>query len=226
MLIGVLSDAHGHEAAFLRGLNLLNSEGVDRIFFLGDAVGYISSLGVVNELRKREIPCILGNHEAMLISGRIDPEKDEVYQFESILGHITLDELSYISSWPEARWITDCDKKIMLIHGSPLDPVFGYVYPDTDLTAFSDTVADVIFMGNTHHPFVRQEDGKLFVNVGSCGLPRDAVAKGCVCIYDSDNNHTDLIRYDISESCRELVKNTEIHDSVRNLLNSAAQAGL
>ena len=44
----------------------------------------------------------------------------------------------------------------LFVHGSPTDPLTGYIYPDSDLSEFSEIDADVVFMGHTHHPFVRQ----------------------------------------------------------------------
>ncbi len=222
MLIGIISDAHGHHAAFLKGLEMLREAGAEQIFFLGDAVGYIPRVDVVQELMTTGIQCIQGNHESMLLSDLIREDKDRIYKLANIKTMLTETQYNYLKSWPDSMNFDLDGQKIMLIHGSPTDYVYGYVYPDTDLSAFSNVNADVIFMGNTHHPFIRHAGNKLFVNTGSCGLPRDTTGKGCVCVYDGNSREAELLRYDISASARKLLDDPLIHESVKRHLKRAA----
>lgn len=222
MNIGLISDAHGNLDAFSAGLNLLY-ERCEQIYFLGDAIGYIPRLGVVDKLYESGLPCLQGNHEAMLLGEVIDKEKDEIYRLSDVKTLLTDKQLDYLGTWPRSMELELNGQNIMLVHGSPLDNVFGYVYPDTDLSVFSDINADVVFMGNTHHPFIREYNKKLFVNIGSCGLPRDTSAKGCVCVYDSINRKTELLKYDISASAQEILNDPMVHKSVKRHLQRAAQ---
>ena len=41
MKIGILSDAHGNPHGLNRCLTALKREGAERLYFLGDAVGYL-----------------------------------------------------------------------------------------------------------------------------------------------------------------------------------------
>ena len=77
MKLGVLSDAHGHRGAFEVALDVLNQAGAERLFYLGDAVGYIPDPGVVSLLRTRGIPFIKGNHEAMLLASDAPAERED-----------------------------------------------------------------------------------------------------------------------------------------------------
>ena len=95
--------------------------------------------------------------------------------------------------------------KLLLVHGSPTDPTYGYVYPDTVLDGFS-TDADWVFMGHTHHPFVREHLGTCYVNIGSCGMPRDDGRYGAVAILDTKARKARILRYDITTESKRVLK--------------------
>jgi predicted phosphodiesterase len=204
-MLGLLSDAHGNLAAFDRGLALLRREGAETIHFLGDAIGYIPNIAVLERLRAEEIPCIMGNHEAMMLSGDFPPEREAAYRLGEIKAMLSPDWLAWIASWPRQREIGAGDWRLLLLHGSPLDPTFAYVYPDTDLAPFADTPADAVFMGNTHRPFIRKAGNTQFVNIGSAGLPRDHAAWGSVCLYDPDTHRARILRYPIEDTIPPLL---------------------
>ena len=70
-MIGILSDAHGNIAAFRSAIALMRQMRVRSFYFLGDAIGYIPFLNVLDDLLAmgNEVKCILGNHEKLLLSG-------------------------------------------------------------------------------------------------------------------------------------------------------------
>ena len=111
----------------------------------------------------------------------------------------------------------------LFVHGSPTDPLTGYIYPDSDLSEFSEIGADVVFMGHTHHPFVRQFNRKLFVNVGSCGLPRGQDLRGSVCIFDVAERRAQIIRFDISKCCERILSQYSLSPPVTSLLSRCVQ---
>lgn len=224
MLIGVFSDAHGHTGGFDLAQNVLEKAGASVLYFLGDAIGYIPSTGVVQRLMSNHhVRAIVGNHEAMMLSGMpLEEKRAVVYQFERILAQLKPDELAFLRSLPAKRHLTDRGLRMLFVHGSPDDPTNGYVYPDTDLKPLRDIDADVAFMGNTHHPFVRTENGRLFVNVGSCGLPRDNDPRGCACLFDSVRREATMLRYSISATSRALLADGGISDAVAQYLRRYA----
>jgi predicted phosphodiesterase len=114
--------------------------------------------------------------------------------------------------------------RCLFVHGSPSDPTYGYVYPDTDLSSFAGFEADVIFMGHTHRPFVRRNGDYLFVNVGSCGLPRDGDPRGSVCLFDTHSRSAEILRFDISQSSEAALSRYRMHDSVAAALKRLAAA--
>lgn len=217
MLIGFLSDAHGHVPAFHRGLSILHEAGAQQIFFLGDAIGYIPDAGVIRALRASDIPALRGNHEDMMLRDA-SADRESIYRHGETLAQLTLEERAFVSSWPEQEQISVDGCDCLLVHGSPLEPLTGYVYPDSELAPLRDVSADMVLMGHTHHPFVRQEHGKIFVNVGSCGMPRGADARAAVCLLDTSTRDVRILRYDIAEQSREVLARYDLAPAVVSLL--------
>ncbi len=205
-MLGLLSDAHGNLAAFERGLALLRAKGAEQIYFLGDAVGYIPNISVLERLHADQIPCLQGNHEAMMLSRRYAPERESAYRLGEVAALLPRDLMRWVSEWPTSRVIAVAGGAALLVHGSPKDPTFDYIYPDSDLTQFcpEDARIRVVFMGNTHRPFVRDCGGVRFVNIGSCGIPRDDGAWGSVCLYDQSDNTARILRFPLADTALEL----------------------
>lgn len=225
MKIGLISDAHGNGEAFSLGVAVLRRLGAKRFFFLGDAIGYIPSTSVLDSLERLggEVSCILGNHEAMLLRGEIDHTKDDVYLLETVQPEIGIAHRKMISSWPILVNEVIDGQRVLLVHGSPEDPTYGYVYPDTDLTGLARD-SDWVFMANTHRPFIREEEGTHYVNVGSCGLPRDDGRYGSVALFDPAERTVRIVRFDISSFSGLLMERySSVHSSVRALYQRRCQ---
>lgn len=216
-MIGILSDAHGNGPAFNQTIELLRRLGASHFYFLGDAVGYMPSKDVVAALQSlgSDILCIKGNHEAMLLQNVSDPKRDEVYRLTNVRMSLKVEELDFIQSWPTHRIESINGKRILFVHGSPMDYTNGYVYPDTDLSIF-DGPYDFVFMGHSHYPFVRHQGAVCYVNVGSCGMPRDDGRFGAGAIFDPDTGKVRVVRFDISNATQKALSNAgPCHESVR-----------
>jgi putative phosphoesterase len=202
--IGVLSDAHGNIEAFELAMRLLERQRVDEIYFLGDSVGYLPGSSVAESVIEHGLPAVMGNHEAMLLE--LDPdldldEPDNAYRLRTTAATMPDSVRTAIADWPHRRSIELSSGTAYLLHGSPTDFVFGYVYPDTDLSGFAalpELAGTTVFMGNTHRPFVRSCGATKFVNVGSCGLPRDVGRLGSCCVFDDATDDVRIVRFDIS----------------------------
>jgi predicted phosphodiesterase len=194
--IGLLSDAHGDRGAFETGVRAVEGRGVDRIYFLGDSVGYTPGAAVVDAIDELCIPAIAGNHEAMVLATK-PGAPDDRYHLAQTRADLGEERLARIAAWPQARIIGG---RALLVHGSPRDFTYEYVYPDSSLAPFVPCPWSVVCMGHTHRPFVRRAGHTTFVNVGSCALPRDADRRGAAAIVDTDTAAAEIIRFDIDRS--------------------------
>lgn len=204
-MIGILSDAHGNIAAFQAAIAHLRTLGAKSFYYLGDAVGYIPSLDVVDELMsmRKEVKCIRGNHEELLFQDDISPRREAIYQFKPLKERLSTNQINFIKSWPTHLQEVIDDINVLFVHGSPRDYTNEYVYPDTDLKQFN-TCSSFVFMGHTHLPFLKNSNGTTFVNVGSCGLPRDDGRYGSFATFDPSTRNVKLYRYAIDKFMSKL----------------------
>jgi len=219
MRIALLSDVHGNAIALGTCLERVKVLGVDAIYFLGDAVGYLPAVReVVDRLEGDGIACQQGNHEQMLLSGSVPPEREDTYRLTHARRQLDADRLRRISTWPSRRELNYGRHKLLLVHGSPAAPLDGYVYPDTDLSPFGELPYDAVVMGHTHRPFVREHRGKLFVNVGSVGLPRDHGNLAAFAVYDDEAHAFEIVRVPLDVEAILTAYGNDIDDSVRACL--------
>lgn len=65
MKLAVISDIHADPVSLEKVLTEIDAAGVDRIVCCGDVVGYgPDPKGAIDILRTRQIPCVMGNHDA------------------------------------------------------------------------------------------------------------------------------------------------------------------
>lgn len=220
-IYGLFSDAHGNRDAFNIAVEALYNHGAKHLFFLGDSVGYIPSLSVLSAIQSlgSDITCIRGNHENMLLRpSAVNAQVDEIYQINRIRDMYNEKYAGLVESWPDHLNLpTNAD--VLCIHGSPHDFSNGYIYPDSNLNAYTVS-SEYIFMGHTHRPFIRHFNNKKFMNVGSCGLPRDYGSLGSAALYDDQARTMKIIRFDISHTFNQiLLDNDFIHPAVVQLFS-------
>ncbi len=196
MRIAVLSDIHGNAIALSRCLDRLDEIGIDALYVLGDCVGYLPGEDdVLRQLDAAGAQYQQGNHETYLLRPTDRTVRNEgIYGLEQARARLGPARLAAIAAWPTRRTLDVDGRRLLLVHGGPDDPIEGYIYPDTDLGPYADLPYDLIFMGHTHRPFVRRRGAKLFVNVGSVGLPRDHGATAACALWDSRSGAARVLR--------------------------------
>ncbi|MEO7728978.1 MAG: metallophosphoesterase family protein [Burkholderiales bacterium] len=194
--VGFVSDAHGNPLGLQGCISELHTRGAELIYFLGDAVGYFPlAIEVIEILRRHDIPCLLGNHDAMLCGLLpLDAGKDRVYGLSELAQRMDPVTREQVSKWPTRRRLEIGGRRLLLVHGSPRDELSEYIYPDTEASWFGSIDADAVFMGHTHIPFAKKFGHVLAVNVGSCGLPRDIGNQAACALFDTHGNSVEIIR--------------------------------
>lgn len=220
MKIGILSDAHGNAVGLNLCFQFFIKQDVKKIFFLGDAVGYLPEANnVISLLDEMQAHCLLGNHDAMLVGHlELDTKKDQAYKIGEARRKIVKKNIEKISS-RLPYFQTEIDGcRILLVHGSPWEPLIGCVYVDNNLHDFSCLPFEYVFLGHTHRPFIKKIGHITVINVGSCGLPRDQGNLASCVIFDTLRKSVNIfcIKFD-SESLVNHYEN-QIHDSVINCL--------
>lgn len=182
MKIAVLSDIHGNIEALKTVLVDMKREGVERVFSLGDFIGYYDgALEVFEELKRWKADMISGNHEQIFLSFLNENDsyrKNVIKKYgTSYLKYekkISSELVHEISELPLRKEIKVDDINFLLCHGSP-KKYDEYMYPDAtpnQLRTCDTEQYDFIFMGHTHHPMVYRGKKGMLINVGSVGQSR------------------------------------------------------
>ncbi len=210
--IVVFSDQHSNYEAFKAVWEDIQTREYDAIVCLGDLVGYYTDpVEVVQLTKKITDVCVMGNHDFALV----EPEKllyttlQEGAQaaLDHNKGVVSKDETDYIKSLPMKVELTTPYATLTLVHGDPLT-IFGYIYGITTeifkqsiINALDMVDTDYLLVGHTHIQGELTYDGKMYVNPGSVGQPRDKDFRAAYAIIDLEKRENELIRveYDISK---------------------------
>lgn len=226
-MIGILSDVHGNVYAFYEALRLLRRQGATRFIYLGDALGYFFSPQMLDIVRSECGPngiVLGGNHEAMIANGSTPPELEPIYLHSKIRQLMPSSELEFMRRLPSRVECSLSSGRVMYVHGSPTDPLEGYIFEDSYPENPGEGITHVI-CGHTHRPFIRINGGVTWVNVGSCGLPRDDGVIGSVALLDPVSGKARVLRFDIEEATRRTISEYGApHASVLRVLGRRSSA--
>jgi predicted phosphodiesterase len=228
MRCAIIGDIHANLAAFRAVLNDLEKKGgFDKIWCLGDTVGYGPEPHACIELLKRYSHiCVAGNHDWAAI-GTIDTSdfnEDAALANKWTGGQLVTSDKTYIDSLQ----LKVVDNNFTFVHGSPREPIWEYllsIKSASDNFDFFETT--VCLVGHSHIPLVfENNDGKvtlqeldhgtevhlgknrLIINPGSVGQPRDHDPRASYAIYDdkSETIYHYRIEYDIKATQKQMVE--------------------
>lgn len=197
MKIAILSDVHGNLPDLHGVMKRISELGCEKIYCLGDVFGYFpDGSACFAKLAAAGAEFLLGNHEAMLLGLLpISQEREAVYRLSRDQAGLTGPARDTLGSLLPYRSVElSTGKRMLMVHGSPWNPLEGYVYPDADMTRFGPLPYDFVFMGHTHRSFMKTERAVRIVNPGSCGLPRDNARQAGFALYDSATDGVELVQ--------------------------------
>lgn len=224
----IVSDVHSNLAALEAVIRAAESEGpLDGAWCMGDVVGYgPRPVETVRLLRSLGTLCVMGNHDAGVI-GRISLEDfNEDCRVADEWNATRLDDETreHLAALPETA---EADG-FTLVHGSPAAPLWdylGFTSDPEDALALAPT-PDVL-VGHSHFQFVNRDgafegglgrravrpertvprgEGRLIVNPGSVGQPRDGDPRAAYAVHDSDARTLSLrsAAYDVRATQRAM----------------------
>jgi diadenosine tetraphosphatase ApaH/serine/threonine PP2A family protein phosphatase len=234
----IISDIHANLEALKAVLEDIKSKGLaDRIFCLGDLVGYGPNPAECVAECMRFKSCLMGNHDEATCSEALgfNPlAKAAIDWTRSVLkpGFLSRrekkEQWQFLCNLPATEHLHGC----LLVHGSPRDPTMEYILRADTESLVGDVppkIRDVFsrfqtlcFIGHTHEPGIITEDskfltpadidgkmdvskaGKLVVNVGSVGQPRDRDNRACYVTFDGRILEYHRIPYDYATTARKI----------------------
>lgn len=211
MKIGIISDIHANPFGLEAVLTHLYD--VDIILCAGDMTGYSPLVNETFEILKsyENIKYIIGNHDYYLINGYKSNVNSIVKKSVFLTKKIIKKEyLEFLKNMKITNFFYLDNLKIKLIHGSPFDPLEGYVYPDypIDPNKFCLDSENILILGHTHYQMYKKFEKFQIINPGSCGQPRDkSISAGCS-ILDTQNLKVELfkVNYDVQPIVNILTK--------------------
>ncbi len=179
MKIAVMSCIHGNYEALNAVLQDIDHQKAEKIFCLGDLVGYGPFPShVVEMVRSLDIPTTQGCWDEDIIEGlnscecsypSMLAEKRGRFAHEWTNEHIYPETREYLSALPKVIK----EDNLAFVHGSPQSQ-HEYLLPELDgfiaLERVLSTGADILFCGHTHVPYVRNLDAghlNLLVRTGA-----------------------------------------------------------
>ena len=233
-MIAFISDIHSNTEALEACLAEIETLGPKRILCLGDVIGYgpepRTTLLRVMDLCEFSL---LGNHEhgAMFYASDFNPKARAAIDW-------TRDQLNsrdcpraenmrlwnYLGNLKEEVREDD----VLLVHGSPRDPVREYLVPQDGLDRekmagcfLKMGDARMCFVGHSHVPGVYPEtggylapqdidnaytpgDGRAMINIGSVGQPRDGDPRASFATWDGTTVRFHRIAYDFEATMAKI----------------------
>ena len=177
MKVLVVSDVHSNLAALDAVLD--DAGHWDAAVSAGDTVGYgPHPEECVDRLYFKGFRCAKGNHDNAVATEETDWFNDDAQDAIRVnRGQLSAASIRWLGSLPTELKLELGGLKIAVYHGSPTQPLTSYVYPG-DAEAHADRFlaqagADVLILGHTHVPYRVERGGRLMLNPGSVGQPRD-----------------------------------------------------
>ncbi|OON97573.1 MAG: hypothetical protein ATN36_02930 [Epulopiscium sp. Nele67-Bin005] len=224
MKLAFFSDIHGNVEAFKAVIEDIRSKDIDfeNVFCLGDSVGYGPRPNeVINLIRDLKITSVLGNYDSAVASNMSTPSRTN-NAYDWTVAYLTPENKEFIRNFEDGISVVRNKKSFFLRHGS-LFSNSEYIFEDDtqrqmDMAHYLDE--DVIVMGHTHLPYAKEVNGKIFINTGSVGKPKDGDNRACYCVVNvEDEISVEFFRldYDIDKVIEE-INQSELPNTIGMLL--------
>jgi putative phosphoesterase len=178
----------------------------DAVLFAGDAVGYGPDPAACAKWLMANARAVAGDHDAAAAGGApaappaelADAASESLAWTRQQLGGTLLARLG---AWPLTDLAEVGGARFFVCHGTPADPLAGRLHAATAAQAtlealFGPVAADVIVLGHTHLPALRQLGSKVIVNPGSLGQPRYGLPDATYAVWHDGRVQIHHLHYD------------------------------
>lgn len=223
----LISDVHSNLAA----LTALPERHYDGLWCIGDLVDYgPKPHEVIQWIRQNATVVVRGNHDHA-VGFDVDPKcspafkrlADETKRFTRRV--CTPDDMAYLRALPVQRELKISSTSFYMVHAIPTDPLFGYCPENSERwQKESEWIdADLLVVGHTHTPFVREIGKTKIVNPGSLGQPKTGRPLACYAIWEDGEISLKEYVYPLAETVtaiREMPLLSEDHAALITVLQT------
>jgi diadenosine tetraphosphatase ApaH/serine/threonine PP2A family protein phosphatase len=228
----IISDIHSNFEALEAVIADIAKHDVEKVYCLGDMVGYGPNPRECLDLVIEKCPVVLlGNHDHAVL---FDPQNfNPAAERATYWTRNQLEAPVPSRQAADQRWefLGERPKKhqedsLLFVHGSARNPLNEYVFPEdiynpSKLNAIFGLVDRYCFQGHTHLPgifvdtleFFSPEDinyefkldgRKMLCNVGSVGQPRDGDWRACYILLDDEAIYFRRVDYDVERTVAKI----------------------
>lgn len=196
MTIAFISDIHGNFEALTAVLAELDRMRVTEIYCVGDVVGYYSQVNeCCDELRRRDIKSVIGNHDWYLGFGGFCIRSKSVndclaYQRKVI----TSENVNWLRTFQAHIQVGDAQ----IVHGGWSDPIDEYIR-EPDEAYFTRLPGSIFVSGHTHVQSLHRFGEKTYCNPGSVGQPRDGDPRAAFATFDGKGFELHRVEYNMQK---------------------------
>jgi predicted phosphodiesterase len=216
MRIAVVSDIHGNRTAFESVLADLRQTSPDLILHGGDlAQGGSSPVEIVDEIRARGWPGVLGNADEMLF----DPQSLQTFaaqvpQMQPLLKPI--EEMAAFTrealgesrvAWLGALPRTHLTESIALVHATPATTWRSPTPESSDAnleSVYSPLARPIVVYGHIHRSYIRVVKDMTVINTGSVSLSYDGDPRASYLLLDGSQPSIRRVEYDVEREVQAL----------------------
>lgn len=229
----ILADIHANIDALDAVLASAEARATDAVILLGDLVGYNAEPSAAIERLRSLSPAVMvrGNHDKVC-AGLEPPTTFHAVARRAIewtQRQLSNDDLAWLAALPQGPDIVSSGPRpFEVCHGAPFDEDFYVVDAIDARRALETTSATVCLNGHTHMPAVFRTQGfavqhehvesggrvdwptsgRVLVNVGSVGQPRDGNPRAAFGVLDAEAGtiHLHRVPYDVATAQRRIVR--------------------
>lgn len=214
MRVCLIGDVHSNLEALNKSIEIIKAEKPDKVFFVGDLVGYGANPSECIRLAREKFDVLIaGNHDYVASGAQrcenFNPQAEHAVNWTS--ERLSFEEKNFLASLPLIYEKND----ICLVHASlPRPEEWRYLF---DLNEVENTAkyasGRLVFVGHSHIPMILEISGEIIkrkinpeqqlkkdvryiINVGSIGQPRDGDPRICMVFYDEESNTLEFQRHE------------------------------
>ena len=188
---------------------LADAGSVDDVVFLGDAVGYgPHPAECVDLLREAGARCVLGNHDAEVVS---EPDYDlhsatSPHQFwlRWTYDRLSADQRAFLAELPKEMWIGEGSERVQAVHAVG----DGYLHPGMTeaqlLEAMAGTTGRTVVCGHAHRAIDRVVRGRRLVCLPPVGQFRDGDPRPGYAIQEGGAFESRYVDVDLASVIRDV----------------------
>jgi diadenosine tetraphosphatase ApaH/serine/threonine PP2A family protein phosphatase len=231
-VLALISDIHSNASALEAVLADIKEQGAERIYCLGDVIGYGARPRECLDLAADLDLCLMGNHDHAVL---LEPGGFNTAAEQAVFWTREALDVAGDAAQRRRRWeflatldVHKFEDNLLFVHGSPRRPLHEYVFPDDPevnmqkMVTIFERFPVACFVGHTHMPGMFTEDfrfvapseldhtvtvgeRKAVINIGSVGQPRDRDPRACYVLLEGRRVTWRRVAYDVDAAVQDVL---------------------